>query len=294
MTGQLHNDKEYFTMKGWVYVISNQAMNGLVKVGYSTKDPELRAEELNHTGSPHPYVVEYEVLLENPYQIEQKVHKLLKDVHEGKEWFRCSIEEAIAAIYQTVGDAIITENFKKTQREKAEQIYRQKREQEIKEQEIERQKKEQEIKEREIKEKLRDEENRIKQEYEKIIATRFTPRPSWQYWLGGAFLSIFGMAILFPIKQDEVVSVIVLGAIVGGGIGLFVEDFFEGKRKKSPEYKALIEERDNKLANFLDKVITCSSCQQSIRFERWRLLSYPPDTIWSCPKCKAAITSPKD
>ena len=43
-------------MKGWVYVISNQAMPDLVKVGFSTKDPTLRASELNHTGSPHPYV----------------------------------------------------------------------------------------------------------------------------------------------------------------------------------------------------------------------------------------------
>jgi len=38
-------------MKGWVYVISNKAMSGLVKVGYSTKDPELRAAELSHTAS---------------------------------------------------------------------------------------------------------------------------------------------------------------------------------------------------------------------------------------------------
>jgi hypothetical protein len=47
-------------MKGWVYVITNLAMPGLVKVGYSRKDPELRAAELNSTGTPHPFVVEYE------------------------------------------------------------------------------------------------------------------------------------------------------------------------------------------------------------------------------------------
>ncbi|WP_295427803.1 GIY-YIG nuclease family protein [uncultured Thiodictyon sp.] len=33
-------------MKGFVYVMSNKAMPGLVKIGYSTKHPELRAEEL--------------------------------------------------------------------------------------------------------------------------------------------------------------------------------------------------------------------------------------------------------
>jgi hypothetical protein len=85
-------------MKGWIYIISNKAMPGIIKIGYSTKDPKLRAEELNHTGSPHPYIVEYEMLIEKPFEIEQKIHKVLYNNHEGKEWFRCSIESAISAI----------------------------------------------------------------------------------------------------------------------------------------------------------------------------------------------------
>jgi len=52
--------RETAIMKGWVYIIANKAMPGLVKVGYSMKDPELRAAELNNTGSPHPYVLETE------------------------------------------------------------------------------------------------------------------------------------------------------------------------------------------------------------------------------------------
>lgn len=60
-------------MKGWVYVISNKSMPELVKVGYSTKDPDLRAMELNNTGAPHPYTVNYELLIENPREIEQTV-----------------------------------------------------------------------------------------------------------------------------------------------------------------------------------------------------------------------------
>ena len=47
-------------MKGWVYVISNKAMPGIIKVGYSNKDPKERAAELG-TGAPHPYKVEYEI-----------------------------------------------------------------------------------------------------------------------------------------------------------------------------------------------------------------------------------------
>ena len=99
-------------MKGWVYVITNRAMPSMVKVGFSTKDPDLRANELNHTGSPHPYRVEYEALVEEPYTIEQKTHQLLSLTREGKEWFNCSVVEAIAAIKQIAGKGIIHEALK--------------------------------------------------------------------------------------------------------------------------------------------------------------------------------------
>jgi hypothetical protein len=89
-------------MKGWVYVMSNKAMADLVKVGYSAKDPELRAKEFEHTGSPHRYVVEYELLIEEPRQVEQSTHRLLSSKHERKEWFRCSPEEAVATVTRRV------------------------------------------------------------------------------------------------------------------------------------------------------------------------------------------------
>jgi hypothetical protein len=98
-------------IKGWVYVISNRAMPGIIKVGYSTKDPALRAQELSHTGSPHPYSVQYETLVWDPYSLEQRVHKMLYSKLEGKEWFRCTIEEAIAAIRAAYTDCFIFENY---------------------------------------------------------------------------------------------------------------------------------------------------------------------------------------
>lgn len=98
-------------IKGWVYVISNPAMPGIIKVGYSTKDPALRARELNNTGSPHPYSVQYDTLVWDPYKLEQRVHKMLHSKLEGKEWFKCTIEEAIAAIQSLYGACFIDENF---------------------------------------------------------------------------------------------------------------------------------------------------------------------------------------
>lgn len=101
--------KKHKYIKGWVYIISNKAMPGIIKIGYSRKDPKLRAEELKHTGSPYPYVVEYEMLIENPYKIEQRIHRRLSKNKEGKEWFRCSVKDAIVAIKEIAATSIIYE-----------------------------------------------------------------------------------------------------------------------------------------------------------------------------------------
>jgi len=107
-------------MKGWVYVISNRSMPGLVKIGYTMKDPELRASELNGTGVPTPYAVDYEVLVEEPRSIEQKAHAGLSQYREGKEWFRLSAEDAIAGIKNIIGTGAFLENYKNADRMKAE------------------------------------------------------------------------------------------------------------------------------------------------------------------------------
>ena len=97
------------SIKGWVYVISNAAMPSLLKIGYSLKDPALRARELANTGSPHPYKVEYEVLLENPREVEQRAHQHLAVQREGREWFRCTLEQAVLAIKAVMKSQMLLE-----------------------------------------------------------------------------------------------------------------------------------------------------------------------------------------
>src|SRR5258706_1299556 len=101
-------------IRGWVYVITNKAMPGLVKIGYSTKDPILRAEELKNTGSPHACEVAYDALVVEPRSLEQTVHVALSGKREGKEWFSCTIEEAIAEIRSLAAGKIIVENVQVT------------------------------------------------------------------------------------------------------------------------------------------------------------------------------------
>ncbi|GAB7550399.1 GIY-YIG nuclease family protein [Cupriavidus sp. 8B] len=72
-------------MEGYVYVISNKAMAGLVKVGFTTRSPDERAAELDGTHFPYPPVVEYFALVSNAKAVEKEVHRSLRAKRERKE-----------------------------------------------------------------------------------------------------------------------------------------------------------------------------------------------------------------
>jgi len=150
-------------MKGWVYIITNKAMPGLIKVGFSTKDPELRAREFGGTHSPHPFIVEYEVLVNNPYKYEQLAHKELESYRENKEWFRCGLEQGISAVKTVIGAELITEDIKHINRQQIEESIKQKEQEEKKE--SENAKRIQEEKRRERVRKSREEEKRRENEF---------------------------------------------------------------------------------------------------------------------------------
>ena len=86
---------------GWVYVLTNEAMSGLVKVGQTYKTPEIRAQELSsETGVAAQYVVVYKAFVPNYEQVEKIVHNKLKSAgkHYNKEFFKCETFEAIRHI----------------------------------------------------------------------------------------------------------------------------------------------------------------------------------------------------
>ena len=85
-------------MAGWVYVISVSSVPNHVKVGFTDRDPEQRAKELESTGVPGRYEVRFAVRVEDARTVEQETHVLLSAHHHAKEWFECSAEEAQAAI----------------------------------------------------------------------------------------------------------------------------------------------------------------------------------------------------
>lgn len=83
---------------GFVYVIDNPSIHGLVKVGFTLRHPRERAKELASTGVPTPYEVVYYASVDNPQKIETNVHRRLSPYNAGKEWFTANITECITAI----------------------------------------------------------------------------------------------------------------------------------------------------------------------------------------------------
>lgn len=94
---------------GHVYVLGNQSMPGLLKVGATTAEPALRAKQLSAaTASPTPFTVLYSRQVRDVNVAETSIHSALAAyrVNEGREFFRVSLYEAARTL-----DALLGETF---------------------------------------------------------------------------------------------------------------------------------------------------------------------------------------
>jgi hypothetical protein len=85
---------------GWIYVLSNKNMPGMVKIGQTASDPSSRAAELYTTGVPSPFRLEYKGLFDGYAQIERAVHASLSSYRENgsREFFCVTPNRAIEEI----------------------------------------------------------------------------------------------------------------------------------------------------------------------------------------------------
>lgn len=88
------------TKLGIVYVLSNPAMPGIVKIGRSDqKDLKQRLRSLFNTSVPLPFKVEYACYVEksDTKGLEAALHSAFADkrVHEKREFFRVQIDQVI-------------------------------------------------------------------------------------------------------------------------------------------------------------------------------------------------------
>jgi hypothetical protein len=96
---------DYTPIQGYVYVLSNVLMQGLIKIGFTTRDVEQRVAELNSaTGVPGPFNIEAIFPTEAPEIHEQQVHKqLAEDRVKGKEFFKKDLPTTLRLITEICG-----------------------------------------------------------------------------------------------------------------------------------------------------------------------------------------------
>lgn len=81
---------------GTIYIASNADMPGLLKIGYTTRDPKKRVMELGAvTGVPSHFKLRWTMPVERlAKEIEGLAHSKLGPKRVGKEFFRVSLEDA--------------------------------------------------------------------------------------------------------------------------------------------------------------------------------------------------------
>ena len=73
---------------GFVYLLSHELMPGIYKIGFTPRNPDKRAEELSREHKlPSDFKVEKYWRTEDPYIVEQRIHKDLQDNQKPGEFF---------------------------------------------------------------------------------------------------------------------------------------------------------------------------------------------------------------
>ena len=93
---------------GFVYVLVNSSMPGLVKIGKTTRDPADRAEELSRvTGVATPFVMIFKQYFQDCDAAETQIHRALdhtgQRISNVREFFRVPPDQAIRVILAAAG-----------------------------------------------------------------------------------------------------------------------------------------------------------------------------------------------
>ncbi len=85
-----------------VYVMTNEAMPGIIKIGY-TDNVENRIKSLEGTALPLPFECHYAARVENAKAIESTLHSLFSEyrIRQNREFFRLSPEKVVTALRLT-------------------------------------------------------------------------------------------------------------------------------------------------------------------------------------------------
>lgn len=96
---------------GYVYILTNPSMPGLVKVGKTTTTPNQRMSELHSTGVPTPFVLEFSISVNDCHSAERLAHKALHQcrVRANREFFQVTAKQAIEKILEVVDECEVVD-----------------------------------------------------------------------------------------------------------------------------------------------------------------------------------------
>ena len=98
----LHLDKNIRDVMSFVYVATNPDLPNLVKIGVAV-NPKKRLKTLSNTSLPREFELHFAIETDLALKIESHVHSAMKEyrVSQNREFFKCSIEEAVSFILQS-------------------------------------------------------------------------------------------------------------------------------------------------------------------------------------------------
>lgn len=91
-------------MSGYIYFLTNPAMPGLLKIGFTTTSLSQRLTELNTTGVPQEFVVGAAFFVTDPMSCEAAVHQHLAKfrLNQEREFFQLSTKEALGLVSEMI------------------------------------------------------------------------------------------------------------------------------------------------------------------------------------------------
>ena len=96
---------KYSPVLGFIYILSNPKIPGLVKIGFTKRSVKQRVKELSSTtGVPTPFSVDAIFLSEAPLYHEKKIHHRLRKARvNSKEFFEIDVLTAIKMAASVTG-----------------------------------------------------------------------------------------------------------------------------------------------------------------------------------------------
>ena len=89
--------------EGFVYMLGSPAMPKIYKIGRTTRNPYLRAQEMSQaTGVPLPYVLISAIFVKNCAEVERNLHIEFSQnrVNDSREFFYFTDNEVAQAIFR--------------------------------------------------------------------------------------------------------------------------------------------------------------------------------------------------